>query len=320
MSFKKFINYFQLIISYQFSNKKVFFNQKLQPAFISVEPCNYCQLGCPECPVGVRIIKKTNQIDDFVFRKTIDELKNKLLHVIFYFQGEPLLNKNLPKMIEYAHKAGIFTSTSTNAQALTQELAKEIVASGIDKLIISIDGATQEVYEKYRKGGKLQKAIDGAVFINHWKKELKSITPFVEIQFIVFKTNEHQFNEMKRLKKELHADRLVFKTAQLYNFENGNELMTTKDKFSRYRKLKTGKFEIKNKLKNHCKRMWMGAVLNSEGKVLPCCFDKNSDYSFGNMNDNSFKAVWHNEKAFSFRTSILQNRKQHEMCRNCTEK
>jgi len=309
-----------LLISYKFSIKKTYFNQNLQPAFISVEPCNFCQLSCPECPVGVRVIKKTNQMDDFVFRKSIDELKDKLLHVIFYFQGEPLLNKNLPKMIEYAHKAGIFTSTSTNAQALTLNTAKELVASGIDKLIISIDGATQEVYEKYRIGGKLQKAIDGVEFINYWKKELKSLTPLVEIQFIVFKTNEHQLSVMKRLKKELDADRLVFKTAQLYNFENGNELLTTLDQYSRYRKLENGKYEIKNKLENHCKRMWMGAVLNSEANVLPCCFDKNSDYSFGNLNQNSFQSVWHNEKAFSFRNSLLENRKQHEMCRNCTEK
>ncbi len=320
LSFSKIKNYIQLFLSYKFSIKNPHFNQKMLPAFISVEPCDYCQLSCPECPVGIRAVKKTNQIDDSVYRKTIDELKEKLLHVIFYFQGEPLLNRNLPKMIEYAHKSGIFTSTSTNAQALSSTIAKEIVLSGLDKIIISIDGATQEVYEKYRIGGKLQKAIDGVNYINHWKKELKSNTPFVEIQFIVFKTNEHQFSEMKKLKKNLRADRIVFKTAQLYDFENGNELLTTKNKYSRYKKLQSGKYEIKNPLKNHCKRMWMGSVINSGGEVLPCCFDKSSQFTFGNMKEDTFQSIWHNKKSYAFRNSILQNRKQHEMCRNCSEK
>ncbi|MDO9153381.1 MAG: radical SAM/SPASM domain-containing protein [Paludibacter sp.] len=302
------------------SGKKPLFNKKLFPAFVSVEPNNFCQLHCPECPVGIRTIGKTNRISENIFKKTIDELKKKLLHVIFYFQGEPLLNKNLPTMIEYAHKAGIFTSTSTNAQALTLNNAKEIVASGLDKIIISMDGATQGVYEKYRIGGSLQKAIDGVGFINQWKKQLHSPTPWVEIQFIVFKTNEHQLDEMKLLAKELKADKLVFKTAQLYDFENGHELMTSIHKYSRYKKTKTDKYEIKNTLKNRCWRLWSGAVISAEEDVLPCCFDKEAEFSFGNLKENSFQTIWHNEKAVRFRTSILQNRKQHEMCRNCTSK
>jgi len=317
------IKIFNFIIgykSYLFSRKKILFGNLFIPWFISVEPSNFCQLECPECPVGINQRKKGTLFEETLFHKTIDDIKNKVIHIIFYFQGEPLLNRKLPAMIKYAHDAGIFTSTSTNGQALNSERAKELVLSGLDKLIFSIDGTTQEVYEKYRKGGSLERVKNAVLHINHWKKELKSTTPFVEIQFIVFGTNQHQMNEMKQLAKTLNADRLAFKSAQIYDFENGSELITSISKYSRYKKTESGKYEIKNKLHNHCQRLWSGAVINVNGDILPCCFDKNADHSFGNLNEKSFKSIINGENSTSFRHSILTNRKQHEICRNCTEK
>ena len=87
-----------------------------------------------------------------------------------YFQGEPLLNKNLPQLIHTAASANIFTTISTNAQALNSEKARQLVESGLERIIISVDGTNQTVYEQYRKGGKLEKAIAGIEFLNYWKK------------------------------------------------------------------------------------------------------------------------------------------------------
>ena len=322
LSFRKVFNYLQLYLSYRFSNSKLFFKTHLLPAFISVEPTNVCQLQCPECPVGLRHenLKNAFQLNETVFRKTIDELKSTLMHVIFYFQGEPLLNKNVSSYINYAHQNNIYTSTSTNAQALNTEFAKNLVLSGLDKLIISIDGSTQEAYEKYRVGGKLDKAIDGIKFVQDWKRKLKSVSPIIEIQFVVFKTNEHQLDDMRALAKELKVERLVFKTAQLYDFENGHPLLTSLEKYARYKLAKDGRYHIKSDLPNRCLRLWTGAVINSKGDLVPCCFDKDSEHSFGNISTESFAHTWHNKKASSFRTSILENRKQFEICRNCTSK
>ena len=114
--------------------------------------------------------------------------------------------------------------------------------------------------------------------------------------------------------------RLVFKTAQLYNFENGNPLLTTIDKYARYALGEDGKYHIKSKLPNKCLRLWSGAVINSKGDLVPCCFDKDSKHSFGNISSQSFSTTWHNKKASNFRKSILENRKQFDMCRNCTSK
>lgn len=322
LSFRKVFNYLQLYLSYRFSNSKLFFKTHLLPAFISVEPTNVCQLQCPECPVGLRHenLKNAFQLNETVFRKTIDELKSTLMHVIFYFQGEPLLNKNVSSYINYAHQNNIYTSTSTNAQALNAEFAKNLVLSGLDKLIISIDGSTQETYEKYRVGGKLHKAIDGIKLVQDWKRKLKSVSPIIEIQFVVFKTNEHQLDDMRALAKELKVERLVFKTAQLYDFESGHPLLTSLEKYARYKLAKDGRYHIKSDLPNRCLRLWTGAVINSKGDLVPCCFDKDSEHSFGNISTESFAHTWHNKKASNFRTSILENRKQFEICRNCTSK
>lgn len=320
LNLRKIKNFLQIYLSYLFSRKTTEFNRHFRPAFISVEPADFCQLRCPECPVGQKAKNKGVKIPDELYIKTIDELKADLLHVIFYFQGEPLLNKNLSEMISYAHQAKIFTSTSTNAQLLNSDRAKELVLSGLDKLIISIDGSTQEVYEKYRIGGSLDKALRGVKFVREWKKTLKSATPLIEIQFVVSGANEHQIDDMKKLARSLQPNRLVFKSAQLYNFENGNSLMTSIDKYARYKKMEDGKYVIKNKLANKCLRMWSGAVINTGGELLPCCFDKDASHSFGNVSENSFADIWHNKKASEFRTSILNNRKQHEICRNCTGK
>ncbi len=320
LNLRKIKNFLQIYLSYLRSHKSPKFGSHFRPAFISVEPADFCQLQCPECPVGQNARNKGEKINNSLYTKIIDELKPDLLHVIFYFQGEPLLNKDLNEMISYAHQAKIFTSTSTNAQLLNSDKAKELVLSGLDKLIISIDGTTQEVYEKYRKGGRLDKAIQGVKFVDEWKKSLKSFTPVIEIQMVVTRVNEHQINEMKSLYRSLNANRLVFKSAQLYNFENGNELLTSIGKYARYKKLKDGKYAIKNKLPDKCLRMWSGAVMTTGGELLPCCFDKDAAHSFGNVSGTSVAGVWHNAKASGFRTSILTNRKQHEICRNCTGK
>lgn len=322
LSFRRIANLYNLSLSYLLSFYGL---QKLQnclPYFISIEPANFCNLHCPECPVGNKQLPIPTHatFDMQMYEKLIDDLKPTLLHVIFYFQGEPFINNQLSEMVLYAHNARIYTSTSTNGQFLTDKNAKEIVLSGLNKLIVSIDGSSQEVYETYRVGGNLQKALEGIRRVVAWKKELKSATPLVEIQFLVLKTNEHQMKEMKLLVKSLGADRLAFKTAQLYDYKHGNDLLTSKKKYARYRLKKDGNYHIKGIQPNRCWRLWSGSVVNAKGDVLPCCFDKKSNFSYGNIQDNSFSGTWHNAKASNFREKVLQNRKQFEICKNCTSK
>jgi len=321
LSLKKLINATKVYISYLLSivcktSKRFEF-----PLSVSVEPTSICNLKCPECPTGLdELTRYKGHIDFNLYKKVIDELSPYLMNLILYFQGEPFLNKDIFKLIEYSSKTKkVFTITSTNGHYLDYNTAKRTVKSGLDKLIISIDGTSQEVYEKYRKNGNLEIVIQSVKNIISAKKELKSKTPFIVIQFLVFKFNEHQIPEIKKLSKELKVDKLELKSAQIYDFKNDVDFIPKNNKYSRYRKNKDGDYIIKSKLKNKCERLWVSSVITNTGEVLPCCFDKNAKYSFGNISDNSFKSLNNNDEAIKFRKAFLADRKQIDICKNCTE-
>jgi radical SAM protein with 4Fe4S-binding SPASM domain len=290
------------------------------PISISIEPTTSCNLRCPECPSGLRsFTRPTGMLQQTLFRNVIDQLASKLSYLIFYFQGEPYLNPGFLDMVQYASERGIYTATSTNAHYLTNENAKRTLASGLDRLIISIDGTTQDTYEAYRVGGSLEKVIEGTRQIVSLKKELKLKTPHIVFQFLVVKPNEHQVAEVHKLAKQLGVDEVVLKTAQIYDYENGSDLIPDQDKYSRYRKAATGKFEIKNSLDNHCWKMWHSCVITWDGKVVPCCFDKDAHFVLGDLNKNSFEEIWFGDQYNQFRSSLLKSRKEIEICKNCTE-
>jgi len=321
LSVKKLINASKVYISYLLSivyktNKRFGF-----PLSISVEPTSICNLKCPECPTGLnKLTRYKGHINFNLYKKIIDELSPYLINLILYFQGEPFLNKDIFKLIEYSSKEkNIFTISSTNGHYLDVETAKQTIKSGLDKLIISIDGTNQEIYEKYRKGGDLETVIQGVKNIVSAKKELKSKTPYIVIQFLVFKFNEHQIPKIKKLSKELKIDKLDLKSAQIYDFENDSEFIPTNEKYSRYKKSTTGNYVLKSKLKNKCKRLWESSVITNTGEILPCCFDKDAKYSFGNITESSFKNINNNKKTIKFREIFLENRKQIDICKNCTE-
>lgn len=291
------------------------------PVSISFEPTTSCNLRCPECPSGLRAFTRpTGMLQKNFFRDTIDQLSGDLLYLIFYFQGEPYLNPDFLDMVKYASQKGIYTATSTNAHYLNDANARRTVESGLDRLIISIDGTTQDVYQQYRVGGKLEKVLAGARNIMKWKKELKSNTPFVFFQFLVVKPNEHQIEDVKKLAAEIGVDDVRFKTAQVYDYEQDpNNLIPTLDKYSRYRKNEKGEFAFKNSLQNHCWRLWHATVISWDGLVVPCCFDKDAQHTLGDLKGKSFKEVWHSDNYVNFRRQILQSRKNIDICANCSE-
>ncbi len=240
-------------------------------------------------------------------------------YLTFYFQGEPFINPQFLEMVRYASERKIYTATSTNAHFLHDDLARKTVESGLDRLIVSLDGTTQKVYESYRVNGKLDKVLEGTRNVLKWREELKSATPRVVFQFLVVRPNEHQIEEVKHLAEAMGVDEVVFKTAQLYDFENGNPLMPTIDKYARYRKGADGKYRIKNKLLNQCWRMWQGCVVTWDGLVVPCCFDKDATHRMGDLRASSLTKVWYGAPYQDFRQRILRSRSEIDICTNCTE-
>jgi radical SAM protein with 4Fe4S-binding SPASM domain len=290
------------------------------PLSVSIEPTTSCNLRCPECPSGLRSFSRpTGMLDPEFFRKTVDQMSSHLLYMNFYFQGEPFLNPDLLTMVDYASSKKIYTSTSTNAHYLDDATAKRTVESGLDRLIISIDGTTQETYAAYRIGGKLSKVIDGTKNILKWKKELRSKTPHVVFQFLVVKPNEHQTEEVKHLAEKLGVDEVVLKTAQVYEYESGNELIPGNAAYSRYRQKADGRWEIKSALEDQCWKMWHSCVITWDGAVVPCCFDKDAQHKLGLLKNFALKDIWFSAPYKNFRAAILRGRKEIDICKNCSE-
>lgn len=290
------------------------------PISLSIEPTTSCNLRCPECPSGLRsFTRPTGMLDQILFQSIIDQLASTLSYLTFYFQGEPYLHPRFLEMVAYASSKGIYTATSTNAHYLRPESAKQTVLSGLDRLIISVDGTTQETYESYRVGGSLDKVLEGTRNVLEARRVLKSKTPQVVFQFLVVKPNEHQVDDVRKLAKSLGVDKVVLKTAQIYDFENGSPLIPDNSKYARYRQASDGKWEIKNDLLNQCWKMWQSCVITWDGRVVPCCFDKDAHHVMGDLRENSFEEIWTSEKYQQFRSSLLRSRSEIDMCRNCTE-
>ena len=290
------------------------------PVTISIEPTTACNLRCPECPSGLRSFTRPvgNLRTDF-FRNTIDSLYRELTYLIFYFQGEPFIHPQFLEMVHYASQKGLYTITSTNGHFLNEENARKTIESGLDRLIISVDGTTQEVYEQYRIGGDLEVVLQGARNVVKWKKELQSTTPHIVFQFLVVRPNEHQIAEVRRLAREIGVDEVKLKTAQVYDYEAGNPLIPTIGRYSRYKQDSGGSWRVKNKLLNHCWKLWHACVITWDGLVVPCCFDKDAAHRLGDLKKQSFRDIWGGLPYRHFRQQLLRGRNQIDICTNCTE-
>jgi radical SAM protein with 4Fe4S-binding SPASM domain len=396
---KQLLNFASIVISYIISRifRKVVHWGK--PVFVSIEPTNICNLHCPECPSGKReLVRARGNMDPELFRYMIDQLTPELTYMTLYFQGEPYLHKDLMDMVRYARSKGIYVSSSTNGHFLTPETARATVLSGLNRLIISLDGTTQDSYEQYRIGGSLEEVISGIRNLTEARNMLKKHNPRIIIQFLVLRSNEHQIGQIKRLRKTLGADKVEIKSAQFNDFKHGNRLMPENKRYNRYRlithqselnnqkrnpgftpgnffyrrgaeaqrkisfmleylnlcisaslrlKNKNNKFRngphlqifkssnpqisrysndlndsswiIKNSLPNHCFRMWSSCVITWDGKVVPCCFEKDAIHTMGNLHYQSLREIWKSEAYRQFRQQIFDNRKNIEICQNCTE-
>jgi radical SAM protein with 4Fe4S-binding SPASM domain len=320
LNVKKILNAVCVLLSFYISKWSKQPVQYGVPFNVSIEPTTTCNLGCPECPSGLKsFTRPTGNLDYNFYKKTVDEIGDKLIYLYFYFQGEPYMHPKFLELVKYASRKKIYTVTSTNAHFLTERKARETIESGLDRILISIDGTTQETYEQYRIGGSLEKVIEGTKNLVQAKRELNSITPHIVFQFLMVKPNEHQIEEVEKLAKEIGVDEVKLKTAQVYEFENGNELIPTIDKYSRYQKQSNGQYKIKNELLNHCWKLWHSTVITWDGKIVPCCFDKDAQHQLGDLNTKTFAEIWQSDLYQSFRSRILKSRKEIDICTNCSE-
>lgn len=290
------------------------------PMTVSLEPTTACNLRCPECPSGLRAFSRpTGTLSRELSHAIIDQIAPHALYLIFYFQGEPYIHPRFLELVSYAQQKKLYTITSTNGHFLDDARAKATILSGLDRLIISVDGATQETYAAYRKGGNLQEVLDGARRLVYWRKKLGRRNPFIIFQFLVVKPNEHEIPEIYRLAREIGVDAVYLKTAQIYDFEHGSPLIPTDLRYSRYIPRANGTWQPRHATNNHCWKLWHACVITWNGQVVPCCFDKDAAYPMGDLRYESLRALWKGTPYRTFRNNISQGRDKIEMCTNCTE-
>lgn len=256
-------------------------------------------------------------LDMHLFRRIIDEVHETLMYLMLYFQGEPYLHPGFTELVRYARKRNIYTAASTNGHYLNPQNAEQTVRAGLDKLIVSIDGLEQDTYEKYRVGGVLDTVMEGIDNLIDARARLGSSRPFIEAQFIVFGHNEHEIPRFREMCRQRGIAGSV-KTAQLYDRQEWRGFLPSDAGYSRYTH-SDGVLSIKNRLLNHCWKMWHSAVVTWDGRVVPCCFDKDADHVMGTLDTQRFEEIWDSANYRAFRASLLNGRKNIGICTNCSE-
>jgi radical SAM protein with 4Fe4S-binding SPASM domain len=284
------------------------------PVALSAELTSHCNLSCPECPTGSGVIKRKRGFMELsLFERLIDELGPNLYYLNLHFQGEPMLHPGFFNFLERSGKLNCIVST--NGHFLSEENAGRLVSSGIKKIIVSLDGMDSQTYLRYRINGDFEAVMKGISNISEAKRQQRSGVSIV-IQFLVNKYNENQIDEARRFARRMGCS-LSLKSMQVIDIATAAEWMPSRNKFRRYVNKSSGS-GIKSSLPDRCARAWLNPVVTWDGKVLPCCFDKDARYIMGDLNEESFSEIWNGPRFRMFRKSLLSGRSMIEICRNCT--
>jgi MoaA/NifB/PqqE/SkfB family radical SAM enzyme len=254
------------------------------------------------------------------FHQIIDNIGPYLIHLTLWNQGEPFLNPDLVEMIRYAKARKMVVLTSTNGHFLdARDRAEELVASGLDDLIISIDGTNAASYQRYRVGGDFHRVLRGIRHLVAAKRRLRSARPYIELQFLVMRHNQDEIESFRSLASRLGVDKISLKTLQVETADEARRYLPTRRSYRRYI-LEGQSLRIKGKIKNNCRWIWFCPVINSDGTVCACCFDKDNSLPMGNVfGSQRLTQIWHGKRFRAFRQQILVARKQLPFCQNCSE-
>ena len=294
-SWRKFWNLIRVESQMRFAKRVIWGS----PYEWEIDTTNICQLKCPLCHTGKGTIHRDQGVMDFdLFTKVVDQIKHSCLWLTLYSWGEPFLNQRIHEYIEYAHKQKIATIISSNLnKPLTPLMAEQVIRSGLDVMIVSLDGITQDVYEVYRVNGHLDRVLENLRLLDQKKRELGSKKPYIEWQFIVMRQNEHQLDEAKALAGELGVDSLVFKKV---DFPHGEDDLAEAERWlprQHPEYLREDPFYKPYQEDGQvCWRLWRSAVVNWDGGFAPCCYLTDKTQDFGDLNDASVKKVWNNSK------------------------
>ena len=245
------------------------------PSKVRLESCTLCQLKCKCCymrndvnTVGIGYLRFADFmrfVDRHPYVKEI-EISNS---------GEIFLNKDLPAIMEYAfHKRVALTAWSgANFNNVSDEALDALVHFRFKGLTLSIDGATQAAYEKYRVGGCLDRVFENVKNLNELKRKYNSPYPRLSWQFIIFGHNEEEIPLVKKMAPELGFSNVFFKLNYDGNFSPVEDVEFVKREtglkyVSRAEYLE---HEGKSYSRSMCMALWKAPAINWDGRLLGCC-------------------------------------------------
>ena len=320
MQYKKLssrINYFKNSLSCFLGLKRVLGS----PTLLCIEPTNVCDQKCTICETGLGILGREKKFLSFdQFKEILDQFDNNLEIIYFYFMGEPFLNKDSYRMIQYAANRGIWVSSCTNGNQVDPY---ELINSGIGEINFQISGMTQEIHEIYRRGGDLKKVFatveeslrirDQTSGIN--KKRLK-----INLGFILMKHNEHQVVEFIHYCKKAGVDNYNIIGTCLREHSQGDQLLPSDTSYWIYDEaaFKKGLLTPKYRPNNYCEWIYFTTTILVNGDVVPCCRDPCGKHILGNVFNKKFIAIWNNKNYQDIRENVVKNSNKYELCRLCS--
>jgi MoaA/NifB/PqqE/SkfB family radical SAM enzyme len=285
---------------------KAFVLWLLPPKYMTFEVTNVCNLKCPLCPTVKVKEKRFAAFSDF--KKVINEVNVET--VSFYLLGEPLLNKDLFKMVKYAEDKNVKTFFSTNDMLLDKHI-DDIFDSGLSKIQVTLDGLTKEDHESYRVNSDFDKCLENIEKLCSERKRRNSKKPVIKMQTLLFKHNLDKKEGFIKLAKKLGIDVLQFKMITLGPDEKNKEKLKEKFKPEQFDR------EKKTLYKNMpvCPLIIKNAFVLSSGELVLCCFDPYGEASLGNVFEKPFYSVWYSYKRFSYLKKALDGKL--DICKKC---
>lgn len=283
------------------------------PYYITVEPASICNLRCPVCPSG---LKKTRRDPALLplenFKALIDQIGDYLVCLQLWEWGEPLLNPDFYEMVAYAKKKGIVLITSTNGHFFeSAEAAEKLIKSGLDGIILAVDGTTQEVYEKYRVGGDLEKVLRGIGNLVAAKKVYGG-GPVLHFRMVINAYNEHQIDDFLKLGVSLGVDMVSNKKINCHMGGEDDNLSILPQQEGLVRNRQHAGY------KYHCTIPWCNPGLMSNGHIALCALAALGETCLEPIDTtHSFRQIWQSQAAREFRRNMKEDQNHYEICRSC---
>lgn len=305
-----------------------------KPFKVKFECSTLCNLKCVMCPLTKGLTRKKGLLGFDNFKKIFDEVRFPYVNLTGL--GEPLLNPELFKIIEYARKNGSLVKLDTNGVLLNGENIRRLILSNPTIISVSIDGITKKTYEKIRKGAKFEEVIKNLKNLIKYRNDAGSKSE-IHLFFVFQKENVHELLRFIEFGDSLGVD--VINGTVAISF--GKATNENKRKLSQEEvgKIKNGLKETKRKIKARlniesiedflenpgswekdcgkkaCYRPWYSPCITWDGYVVPCDIYCDNEIVFGNAFKDSFMKVWNNKLAQEFRKSFVRGRKG--ICLKC---